>query len=505
MAFSFINSAVNWYFKRRMEDIEFFMRNPLEAQDRIFNQLLSSAQNTEWGKKYQYREIKDIYQYQQQVPVSAYEDLYPYIERMMKGEQNILWSSKITCFSKSSGTTNARSKFIPVSEEAFEETHYKTGKDMLSIFVTKYPDTKMFSGKSLAIGGTYQENEQFKDSYYGDVSGLIMKNLPFWAEYLRSPSKEVALMDEWEAKIERLAEATIKENITNLAGVPTWTLVLMERILEMTGKKDISEVWPNLEVFFHGAVAFGPYRESFKSLISNPKMRYVDVYNASEGYFGIQDTDRHDELLLMLDNGIYYEFIPMEEWDNEHPKTVTLADVEIGKNYAMLISTNAGLWRYKIGDTVRFTSTDPYRIKISGRTKHFINAFGEEVVIENAEMGITKACQMTGALVKNFTAAPIYLEAGKKGGHEWVIEFDKDPSDFDLFCKVLDQTIQEVNSDYEAKRWKDIALLPPVVHHAPSGTFYNWMKGRGKLGGQNKVPRLANHREYMDSLLELLK
>jgi hypothetical protein len=407
---------------------------------------------------------------------------------MMKGEQNLLWSSEIKCFSKSSGTTNARSKFIPVSEEALEECHYKGGKDMLCLYVNNYPETKIFQGKMLGIGGSYQPNHLNPNTYYGDVSALIMKNLPIWAEFLRTPSLEIA-------------QTTIKEKVTALSGVPTWTVVILQRILEITGKSNICEVWENIEAFFHGAVAFAPYKSLFRSLIPSESMNYMETYNASEGFFGIQDQKNSDELLLMLDYGVYYEFIPIEHAEEENPKTLGLDEVETGKNYALVISTNAGLWRYKIGDTIRFTSLAPYRIKITGRTKHFINAFGEELVIENADTAIEKACQQTGAMVNDYTAAPIFLEIGNKGGHEWIIEFEKAPDNLEKFVCTLDQTLRRVNSDYDAKRYMDIALIMPKVHAVPKGTFYEWMRKRGKLGGQNKVPRLSNSRIYVEDIL----
>ncbi|MEN7546558.1 GH3 auxin-responsive promoter family protein [Rapidithrix thailandica] len=499
-----LNKFFNWVMSRRIKQIEHFMQHPHDVQYEVFSSLIGTARHTEWGKKFHYSEISSVREYQQRVPISSYEDLFPYIERMMKGEQNILWPTEIKNFAKSSGTTNARSKFIPMSNEALDGCHYKGGKDLLSVYFQRNPESRLFLGKSLSIGGSYQKNHLNSDSYYGDVSAIIMKNLPMWAEFIRSPGLEVALMDKWEEKIEKMAQLTAKENVTNIAGVPTWTLVLLQRILEITGKDNITEVWPNLECFFHGAVAFGPYRETFTPLIPSEKMHYMETYNASEGFFGMQDTDNPDELLLMLDYGIFYEFIPIEEMDKEQPKALTLDEVELGKNYAMVISTNGGLWRYLIGDTVKFTSQTPYRIKITGRTKHFINAFGEEVVIENAETAITEACKITQARINNFTAAPIYLERGKKGGHEWVIEFIQSPSDFTLFVDTLDETLRKVNSDYDAKRYMDIALVKPVVHAAPEHTFYQWMKKRGKLGGQNKVPRLANNREYLDDLLTMM-
>ncbi|MFD2246682.1 GH3 auxin-responsive promoter family protein [Pontibacter ruber] len=490
--------------KKRIHDIDLFRKYPHEVQAELFQNLISTAKNTEWGRKYGYADITTMAQFQERVPVSTYEGLYPYIERVMKGEQNLLWPSKIEWFAKSSGTTNARSKYIPVSPEALEECHYKGGKDMLSIYVNLYPETKLFTGKGLSIGGSHRPNEFNTKTSCGDVSAVIMQNLPIWAEAMRTPPLKVALMDNWEEKIEKMVELTVQENVTSMSGVPTWTYVLLKRILEVTGKSNILEVWPNLELFTHGAVAFGPYRQLFREIIPSDKMNYLEVYNASEGFFGIQDqAGTEDEMLLMLDYGVYYEFIPMDQFEEENPKTLTLDQVELGKNYALVISTNAGLWRYKIGDTVKFTSLDPYRIKISGRTKHFINAFGEEVIVENAEEAITKACNATGAIITNFTAAPVYMESGKRGGHEWLIEFEKEPSSLQRFTEVLDTTLREINSDYDAKRQKDIALQEPIVHAMPPNSFMNWLRHKGKLGGQNKVPRLSNSREYLEEIMEV--
>ena len=475
-------------------------------QEELLKDLINKAKKTEFGRKHGFGSIKSYQDYKATVPVQSYENTFPYIERIMKGEQNVLWPTEITWFAKSSGTTNARSKFIPVSTEALEDCHFKGGKDLISIYVNNYPDSRMFTGKGLAIGGSHQINEYDPNasSYYGDVSAVIMKNLPLWAQVIRTPSLDVALMDKWEEKIEKMAKITSEQNVTNLAGVPTWTVLLLQRIMELKGVDNILEVWPNLEVFFHGAVAFTPYRELFNQLIPSEKMRYCETYNASEGFFGIQDQKNSDELLLMLDYGIFYEFIPFDQLDNNDPETLSLDEVKVGENYAMLISTNSGLWRYNIGDTIKFTSTDPYRIRISGRTKHFINAFGEEVIIENAEAAITMACTKTGAIIDNFTAAPVYFGAGNSGGHEWIIEFKKHPGDFELFKATLDQRLREINSDYDAKRYKDIALKPPIIHAVREGTFYEWMKKRGKLGGQNKVPRLSNTREHLDDILEMI-
>ncbi len=500
-----LNTILTWIMKKRITQIELFMKHPHEVQQEQFVNLIHSARDTEWGQKYDYDSIGSVHDFQQRVPISSYEDLYPYIQRLMRGEQNLLWPSEVMWFAKSSGTTNARSKFIPVTQEALEACHFKGGKDMMTIFVNNRPDTKVFVGKGLSIGGSYQPNEQNPESFYGDVSAVIMKNLPLWAQFIRTPNLDIALMNEWEEKIERMAQVTKDENVTSILGVPTWTIVLIRRILELTGKKNILEVWPNLELFAHGAVAFDPYRDLFaKELVPSREMSYLELYNASEGFFGIQDEIGRTDMLLMLDYGVFYEFIPLEELENEHPKTLTLDQIEVNKNYAMVISTNAGLWRYLIGDTVKFTTINPYRIRISGRVKHFINAFGEEVIVENAEAAITRACEETDALIRNFTAAPIYMTESGKGGHEWLIEFEREPSNLSEFTSLLDRTLREINSDYDAKRYQDMALQMPVVHNVPEGTFYQWMKKRGKIGGQHKVPRLSNNREYLDDILEMV-
>lgn len=491
--------------KKRIHQMELFMKYPHDVQEELLHKLLLTARPTEMGQKYGFDEIVNYNDFARQVPVHTYERLFPYIERMMKGEQNVLWPSEIKWFSKSSGTTNSRSKFIPVSAESLEDCHFKGGKDLYCIYVHNFPETNIFSGKGLAIGGSHQVNEldPTSTSHYGDVSAVIMQNLPVWAQMIRTPSLEVALMSNWEEKIEKLARETMSVDVTHLAGVPTWTVLLLQRVMDLTGKP-ILETWPNLEVFFHGAVAFTPYRSLFRSLIPSDHMHYWETYNASEGFFGIQDQSNSDELLLMLDYGIYYEFIPVEESGLESPHVVPLSEVEIGRNYAMVITTNSGLWRYNIGDTIKFTSKSPYRIKISGRTKHFINAFGEEMIIENAETAITKACERTGSIMNNFTAAPIYIEQNKRGGHEWIIEFHIPPPNMEQFAGILDDTLRQVNSDYDAKRFHDLALIAPRIHSVPEGTFYNWMKKRGKLGGQNKVPRLSNSREFVDDILSMI-
>ena len=502
-----INSVMTWLMKKRIHQIDLFIKYPIDVQKELLQSLISTAEDTAFGRQHGFHEIKNYVQYKERVPVVSYEQFFPYIERVMRGEQQVLWPSKIKWFAKSSGTTNAKSKFIPVSPEALDDCHYKGGKDLLSIYVNNYPDTKIFSGKNLAIGGSQQINQMDKNanSYSGDVSAVLMKNLPFWAQFSRTPKLEIALMENWEEKIEKIAHATKDEDITTMAGVPTWTIFLLQRIMEIKGAKNILEVWPNLELFIHGAVSFTPYRSLFKELIPSTGMHYLETYNATEGFFGIQDQKDATEMLVMLDYGIFYEFIPSEDFDSEHPKTLDLSEVEVGKNYAVVITTNAGLWRYKIGDTIKFTSTDPFRFVISGRTKHFINAFGEELIVENAEKGIAKACEETQALVDDFTAAPRYIGDGQKGCHEWIIEFKHPPADMDQFKKVLDESLRAINTDYDAKRTKNIAVEAPVLHAVEPGTFYEWMKRRGKLGGQNKVPRLANHRDYVDDILRMLE
>ena len=498
-----VNSILRAILKARITRIDAYRKSPFEVQEKLFEYLISKGVATEWGQKYGYDSIRNVEDYKK-IPVSSYEQIYPYIERIMKGEQNILWDGSIPWFSKSSGTTNARSKFIPVSRESLKDTHYQGGKDTLTCFFVNNPESELFSGKSLGIGGSISANPFTNELNCGDVSALIIGNLPKWAEYGRTPSLEIALMNEWESKIEKMAEVVIKENVTNISAVPTWTVVLLEKILQVTGKKSILEVWPEFNVFFHGAVAFHPYKEVFKKFFPGDQVKYYETYNASEGFFAMQDQQDSDELLLALDNGVYYEFIPAEEFEKENPKTLRLDEVELNKNYALLISTNAGLWRYKIGDTIRFTSLVPFRIKITGRTKHFINAFGEELVIENAESAMTKACQVTGATLNNFTAAPVFFSENNKAAHEWVVEFIVPPRNMEEFISVLDDTLREVNSDYDSKRYKDLALQRPIVHAASEGTFYNWLKKKGKIGAQNKVPRLSNNRDYIEEILELI-
>ncbi|UYZ58418.1 GH3 auxin-responsive promoter family protein [Hymenobacter latericus] len=501
-----IDTLLTWMVKPRLARLERMRAEPHAAQREVLQELLQTARHTDWGRMYGYAEGLNAREFAQRVPVSSYEQLYPWIERVLRGDDDVLWPGRVQWFAKSSGTTNARSKYIPVTPQSLEDCHYRAGRDMVAVAQTLYPDAGILRGKTLSLGGTHVANPFRPDdpaSRVGDVSAVIMQNLPAWAESRRTPPLELALLDEWEEKLERMARHVLHENVACLAGVPTWMIMLLRRVSELAGGRPIPEVWPNLRLFMHGAVAFGPYRELFRQLIPEAQMRYLEIYNASEGYLAFQDQPDSQDLLLLLDHGIYYEFIPLEEVGKEHPRTLTLEEVEVGPSYALVISTNAGLWRYQIGDTVRFTSVAPYRIRISGRTKHFLNAFGEEVVVENADAAIAAAAAATGALVKEYTAAPIYFSTGEgsRGGHQWLIEFTQPPASEAQFAQVLDETLRQLNSDYDAKRHRDIALKPPVLTVAAPGTFEQWLARRGKLGGQHKVPRLSNNRELLDELL----
>ncbi|HAN18268.1 MAG: hypothetical protein A2X13_04810 [Bacteroidetes bacterium GWC2_33_15] len=498
-----INSIVTWINFKRLYQVDLFKKFPFDAQQEVLFKLISQAKNTEFGRKHHFNSIRSIKEYQERVPVQTYESLKPYVDRLMQGEQNILWPSDIKWFAKSSGTTSDKSKFIPVSREALEDCHFRGGKDVLALYTANYPETELFSGKGLTLGGSHQINKVNNESYYGDLSAILIENLPFWAHFIKTPSQEIALMSEWEEKLDKITEATIKENVTSIAGVPSWTLVLLKYIVEKTGSKNILDVWPNLELFTHGGVSFQPYREQFKILIPKKNMNYMETYNASEGFFAIQDYPTRDDMLLMLDYGVFFEFIPTDELDKETPKAFHIDEVELNKNYAIVISTNAGLWRYMLGDTVTFTSKYPHKIKISGRTKHFINAFGEEVIIDNAEKALKIACEKTNAMIKDYTAAPIFMQSDSKGGHQWLIEFEREPKDIEEFANILDVALQQVNSDYEAKRYKNITLTRLKLTKAKQNLFYQWLKEKGKTGGQNKVPRLANNRQYIDELLIL--
>jgi len=498
-----INSIFGWYIKKRIHQIELFIKYPHDVQKDWFNQLLDTAKNTEWGKRYGFKEIRSIEEYKRRLPIQTYDGFKHDIERLIRGEQNILWPTDITMFAKSSGTTSDKSKFIPVSQESLEDCHYKGGKDLMSLYYHEFEESRLLEGRSLVMGGSSDFVPLNEGSYIGDLSAIIIKNLPFWASLHRTPDVDIALNPSWEEKIEQIVDVTVNQNITNISGVPSWMLVLLKRVLEKTGKHQIIDVWPNLEWYVHGGVSFSPYRSAFEEVIGGKgQVNYSETYNASEGFFGIQDDTKRDDMLLMLDYGIFYEFMPMSEFGKENPMTLQLDQVEEGVNYALVISTTGGLWRYLIGDTIVFTSTEPHRIKVSGRTKHFINAFGEELIIENADRAVMITCDKTGAVVKEYTAAPIFMDSRDAGAHEWAIEFEKAPTDMEYFVEVLDNALKSINSDYEAKRYQDKVLQPPKVHQVKEGAFYKWMASRGKLGGQNKVPRLSNSREYLESILK---
>jgi hypothetical protein len=497
-----INSIASWLMKKRMHQIELFLKYPLDVQRDTLIKLVKAAKDTSWGKEYGYTEIRDPEQFRKRIPLQDYNSLKPYIEKIKKGEQQILWPGEIRWFAKSSGTSGDKSKFIPLSTESLEECHFKGGKDMLSIYCSNFPETRLFTGKSLTLSGSLRNTGEWMRGFEGDLSALIVQNLPLLAELARTPSAEIALLENWEEKIDKIAQATASENVTSMAGVPSWMLLLLKHILHYHGKTNIHEVWPNLEVFFHGGVNFNPYQTHFDQIIDRSKVFYLETYNASEGFFGIQDQKTEKDLLLMLDYGIYYEFIPQGGEKNE--KVIGLDEVKTGRDYAMVISTNAGLWRYQVGDTVRFTSIDPFRIKISGRTKMFINAFGEELMIHNAEDAIKIACDKTRSSVIEFTGGPWFDESKAGGAHEWIIEFDETPENPEYFKEVYDNALKSLNSDYEAKRFNDMILGPPRIHLAPKGTFYRWMKSQEKLGGQFKVPRLSNNRIILENILSLL-
>jgi len=502
MPIPLLHSVLSWFLKKRVHQIELFLKYPNEVQSELLTKLIDQAKNTWFGKEYGFSSIKSYERFADQVPISTYEDLAEIIARTRKGEQNLFWPTSIKWFAKSSGTTNAKSKFIPVSNEALNECHFKAGKDMLSLYFNNNSDSQLFQGKALRLGGSkslYEEN----NTYFGDLSAIIIENLPLWAEIVSTPSHKVSMMEEWETKMKAIINACINEDVTSLAGVPSWMLVLLKKIQEQTGKQNLLKLWPNAEVYFHGGVSFNPYRNEYESIFPTNDFKYYEIYNASEGFFGIQDQNNSDELLLMLDYGIFYEFIPMCTYGLPNQKVVRLAEVEKDKNYAVVISTNAGLWRYQIGDTIRFTSTSPYRFRITGRTKHHINVFGEELVIENAETALADVCITHQTAVIDFTAGPVFMDGKSKGKHEWIVEFKSPPKNIDQFMSDLDARLQELNSDYEAKRYKNMTLDPLEIHVGRANLFHDWLKERNKLGGQNKIPRLSNSREFIDVLLEM--
>jgi hypothetical protein len=498
-----ITSIINWLNVKRVHQLDLIRKYPEETQQETFFKLINRASDTEWGRNHKYETISAFQDFQELMPVQTYEDVKPIISRIRDGEQDLLWPGEIKWFAKSSGTTNDKSKFIPVSKEALEECHFRAGRDVLAIYCHNNPETKLFSGKGLTLGGSHRIDNYSNQSYYGDLSAILIENLPFWTEFIRTPSHDIALMEKFEEKLERIAHETVHENVTSIAGVPSWNLVMLNYMLKHTGKSNILEIWPNLELFIHGGVSFIPYVEQFRKIIPSGQMHYLEAYNASEGFFAIQDDPSSNDMLLMLDYGIFFEFIPLEQVEKAYPESYTIGQVEKDRNYAMVISTNSGLWRYLIGDTVKFTSTYPHKIIITGRTKHYINVFGEEVMVDNADKALRIACDKTGSQITDYTAAPIFMGNDRQGAHEWLIEFSIPPRDLDYFATLLDHALMSLNSDYEAKRYLNLTLDKPLVRQAETGTFYRWFTEKGKLGGQHKVPRLSNERKYIEELYEI--
>ncbi len=498
-----IKKIVSSLFLERLKEIERYGQSADEIQWTQLKGLLRQAAATEWGERYRFKDIRSYREYAEQVPLQTYEDLKPFIGRMINGEKNVLWPFAVKWYAKSSGTTNDKSKFIPVTKDNLKKAHYQGGFDTLALYFKNYPDSRFLFRKSLVLGGSHSPSPLNKKSHYGDLSAVMLQKLNPLVDLVRVPSKKIILMGEWESKLQAIVEHVWNKDVSNLAGIPSWMLTLIRRVLEKTGKESLLEVWPNLEVFFHGGISFEPYREQYRTLIPSERMHYMETYNASEGFFGIQDDPKDQSMLLMIDYQTFYEFIPMKELGEEHPTVLPLEAVEPGVNYVMLISTSGGLWRYQIGDTIRFTSCFPHKFVITGRTKSFINAFGEELMVDNADKGISEACSQTGAKVKEYTVAPLFLLDRAKGRHQWLIEFEVFPSSLEEFATVLDQALQRLNSDYEAKRYKEISLQPLELIPARNGVFYEWLEQRGKLGGQHKIPRLNNDRTILDELLSM--
>ncbi len=495
-----LNSIASWFMKKRMHQIELFMKYPHDVQDEWQSKLVKSARDTEFGKKHGFASINSYQDFKEQIPFQDYESLKPQIERVRRGEQNILWNTEIKWFAKSSGTTD-KSKFLPVSKESLDGCHYNGGRDMVTLHCVNNPDTQLFTGKNLALGGSHQTQYTGSyESYHGDVSAIVIQNLPMWAEYFRAPDLEIALLENWDEKLDKMARATMQENVTSMAGVPSWMLVLTRRILQYKNATSIKEIWPNLEVYFHGGVSFSPYQNQFKKIFADSGVKYMQIYNASEGFIGLQDLPNSEEMLLMLDYGIFYEFIPQSEIDKINPKVYHISEVDTQTVYEVVISTNAGLWRYRLGDTIQFTSLSPYRFKITGRTKHYINVFGEELMIHNAEQALKVACVKTYAQIHEYTVAPLFT-ADNKGKHQWLIEFERQPDNMEFFADVLDRSLKEVNSDYEAKRYNDYIMQMPEIKPLNPGSFYKWLSSKNKLGGQFKVPRLQNDRIIAEEIL----
>lgn len=494
---------VSYFLNKRRKEINKYDVNPEDSQMKVLINLTKRAQHTEWGHSHNYNNIKNYNEFANSTPINSYEELKGYIERMRRGERDVLWPGLTKWYAKSSGTTNDKSKFIPVTKDSLKDTHYRGGTDVVAMYLGNNPNSKMFDGKALILGGSHSPNYNLNKSLVGDLSAILIENVSTFVNHFRIPPKEIALLKDFEEKREKIARIAMNENVTNLSGVPSWMLSVITRMLEISGKEHLNEIWPNLEVFFHGGVAFTPYKSQYNQLITSPNMHYMETYNASEGFFGIQTDLCDPSMTLMIDYGVFYEFIPLEDIEKESPRIIPLWEVEIGKNYAMVISTSSGLWRYMIGDTIKFTQTKPYKFIITGRTKFFINAFGEELIIDNAEHGLKAACEATGAQVLEYTAAPVYMDAKGKCHHQWLIEFSKEPDSIEHFSELLDMSLQKINSDYEAKRYKDITLQPLEIVIARKDLFNDWLKSKGKLGGQHKVPRLCNTRKHIDELLTM--
>lgn len=500
---SLTNIAEKLFFRARQHELERHFNDAEAMQAEVLDYLVARGKNTEYGRNHLFGTIKGYEDFAQNIPVNTYEELKEDIDRMRHGESNVLWPGQVKWYAKSSGTTNDKSKFIPVSADGLKQIHYQGGKDVVAFYLENNPASRVLDGKALILGGSHSPNYNLTDSLVGDLSAILIENINPLANLVRVPKKQTALLSDFEVKRDRIAHETLRSNVTNLSGVPSWMLSVLVRVMELSGKQHLEEVWPNIEVFFHGGIAFTPYREQYKKLITKSSMHYMETYNASEGFFGIQNDLSDPAMLLMLDYGVYYEFIPMDEYGSDNPTVVPLAGVEVGKNYAMVISTSCGLWRYVIGDTVSFTSKNPYKFVITGRTKYFINAFGEEVIMDNAEKSLDAACKQTGAEVLEYTAAPVFMDDKARCRHQWLIEFSKEPADMNEFAYLLDAKLQSINSDYEAKRFHDITLQQLEVVKAKPGLFSEWLKKKGKLGGQHKIPRLSNSRKNIDELLEM--
>ncbi len=497
-----LTNIIRPIFTPRLRKLDLYQIEAEALQRGVLKRLLGKAAQTEWGRAYGYDKCLNYEDFALQTPLNTYEELKGYIDRMRRGEKDVLWPGKVKWYAKSSGTTNDKSKFIPVSKDGLHDTHYAGGTDAVVWYLRNNPKSRIFDGKALILGGSHAPNYNLPGSLVGDLSAILIENINPLVNLVRVPKKATALLSDFEVKRDRIAREAMKQNVTNLSGVPSWMLSVLNRIIELSGKP-LGDVWPNLEVFFHGGVAFTPYRGQYERLITLPRMHYMETYNASEGFFGLQDDPSDTAMSLMIDYGVFYEFIPMDEFDKEQPTVVPLWGVETGKNYAMVISTSSGLWRYIIGDMIRFTSRNPYKFVITGRTKSFINAFGEELIVDNAEKGLAEACRQTGAEVLEYTAAPVFMDADGKCRHQWIVEFSKEPSDIEAFASILDKSLQQINSDYEAKRYKDITLQRLELIKARPGVFNDWLKQKGKLGGQHKVPRLCNNRDIIEQVLAL--